>query len=67
MYKGLRRPRTLEKKGLSSPAKGFNACFNRPCSFPSPIPLFGHISTRSGCFPEKVKVKVKLIDLDVQT
>ena len=30
-----------------------------PCSFPSPRPLFGHISTRSGCFSEKVKVKVK--------
>ena len=28
MYKGLRRPRTLKKTGLSSPAKGFSKCFN---------------------------------------
>ena len=28
MYKGLRRPRTLKKTGLSSPAKGFSKCFD---------------------------------------
>ena len=44
----------------------FGQNFNRPCSFPSPRPLFGHVSTRSGCFSEKVKVKVKMNDgLDI--
>ena len=57
MYEGLRRPRTLEKKGLSSPAKGFNACFNTRFFFYKNI-LYKNIEAEN---PRKFKNILRII------